>query len=86
MQGLPAAKMTVHHYRVDGDHSNTHTAWQALGSPDYPTRVQMAILRSRQGLELMEPARTVETADGWYQAAFRLPMHGVSLINLKPAE
>ncbi len=84
IEGLPVSQMAVRHYRVDADHSNTHSVWRALGSPDYPTPEQMAILRQHEGLEMLEPAKTVEIRDGRYEMAVHLPMHGVSLVELAP--
>ena len=85
VEGLPSGMMTVHHYRIDGEHSNTHSVWKALGSPDYPTPEQMVVLHASEGLEMVEPPKTVEIVGGRYQASFSLPVHGVSLITLTPS-
>lgn len=82
--GLPFKQAQLSHFRVDGGHSNTHTVWRSLGSPDYPSAEQMAILRAHEGLELLAPVKTVDIIGGRYETSLTLPMHGVSLLTLTP--
>ena len=79
----PAYDLT--HYRVDRDHSNSHTAWRALGSPQDPDVEQLAAVRARQGLERCEPDRRLPTPGGSLDLALRLPSPAASLLVLSPA-
>ena len=56
IDGLPAGRPTLTHYRVDSDHSNAYTAWKAMGSPQPPTPAQYA------ALEKVRAARTAVAA------------------------
>ena len=83
--GLPAnvrtAKLT--HYRIDDDHSNAHTAWLKMGSPQNPTPEQYAALQKASELTLLEPSRTVEVQDSRVSLSFSMPRQSVSLISLE---
>ncbi len=82
--GLDAERYTLSHLRIDADHSNSHTVWVAQGSPQLPTEDQLAAIRSRQGLEELEPPREVRPSGGSTQLAVRLPLPAVSLLVLEP--
>lgn len=82
--GLDAGAYTLTHWRIDADHSNSHTAWVAAGSPQLPTEEQLSAIRARQGLEELEPARRVEVS-GPLELALALPLPSVSLLVLEPA-
>jgi xylan 1,4-beta-xylosidase len=79
--------VTVCHFRLDGDHSNAHTEWQRLGRPQDPSPAELAHLHesARLGLlatptrEALGPGRTLELT-------FSLPMFGLSLLEITPAE
>ncbi len=81
---LAAASYTAVEYRIDADHSNAHTVWEALGSPQDPDAATLAKIHARQGLETVGEARTVDTADGNLQYATALPLPSVSLVVLEP--
>ena len=40
-------------YLVDGRHSNSHTAWLELGSPQYPSASEIETIRNRASLEMV---------------------------------
>jgi xylan 1,4-beta-xylosidase len=82
--GLGASRYRVQHYRIDRDHSNAHTVWQSLGSPQDPTAEQLAAIKSRQGLELLEPERSVDAAGSSLELVVPLPLTAVSLLILEP--
>ena len=79
--------VTVCHFRLDGDHSNAHAEWQRLGRPQDPSPAELARLHesARLGLlatptrEALGPGRTLELT-------FSLPMFGLSLLEITPAE
>ncbi len=81
--GVTAGTATLAHYRVDGDHSNSYTAWQQLGSPIAPNEKQYAELeKAGQLAELAAPA-PVRIENGAAKLKFRLPRQGVSLLVLE---
>jgi len=82
LQGLAAEKALVQHYRIDTEHSNAYTAWQALGSPPaVPTAQRAALVQAGQLAELTSPA-WISTKKGQAVLHFTLPRQGVSLLRL----
>jgi len=84
LAGLPAQAATavLTHFRIDGEHGNSHTAWLKMGSPQEPTPAQYAELQRASELTLLEPARTIEVRQGSLSLPLRLPRQAVSLIRL----
>ena len=84
IEGMPfGGPVTVRHWRIDGQHSNAYAEWRRQGSPEDPSPAQIARLRERQGLELLEPpARHVIDGNGTLTLGFPLPLHGVSLLEV----
>jgi xylan 1,4-beta-xylosidase len=80
--GLEGSRVQVSHQRIDADHSNAHTVWEALGSPQLPTEKQLSEIRGRQGLESL-PDQGVEVVDGVARLAVTLPLPSASLLTLE---
>jgi len=80
--GVPAANVRLAHYRVDRDHSNTYEVWKKMGSPQPPTKEQLAILEKAGRLQEIAPARSVAVVKGDVAVTFPLPRQGVSLVKL----
>jgi xylan 1,4-beta-xylosidase len=80
--GLPSGvgRVLVRHYRIDRDHSNAYTAWQALGSPQHPTAGQFRQLEAAGHLALLESPRWVAVQAGTLSLDFDLPRPGLSLV------
>lgn len=75
LPGAPAGEPArITHYQVDENHSNSFTAWQALGSPQEPTADQIATLEEASKLKTLDAPDTY--TDGF---TFDLPRQGVSL-------
>ena len=74
------------HFRIDENHSNAYTIWKSLGRPLTPDQDQMDQIKSRQGLELYEPARILTPANNKIQIPLTLPHHSVSLLLFEPAD
>ena len=82
LQGLAPEKALMQHYRIDKEHSNAYTAWQALGSPPVVSAPQrLALEQAGQLAEFTSPA-WVSTKDGQAVLHFALPRQGVSLLRL----
>ena len=83
IEGLPAGRATLTHYRIDEDHSNSYSAWLKMGSPQKPTPAQYAQLEKASELREMAPAREVTIgSDGRAAAEFDLPRKSVSFIKV----
>jgi xylan 1,4-beta-xylosidase len=76
---------TVKHYRVDATHSNAYPEWIRQGKPMFPTEGQMAAMKSRDGLELLEPPQTVRLVEGKLNLTFTMPVHSISLLVIELA-
>jgi xylan 1,4-beta-xylosidase len=84
VEGIPASpgRVRVEHYRIDEDHSNSFTAWKAMGSPQQPTPEQYSQLESAAQLQLLDSPRWVTTSGGKLELDFSLPAQAVSLLVL----
>ena len=79
--------MTVRHWRVDGDHSNAHAEWQRQGRPEDPGPAQLARLHESSRLALLAPpTREALEPGGSLRLEFSLPMFGLSLLEISPAD
>jgi xylan 1,4-beta-xylosidase len=82
VDGVPARRPTLHHYRIDDRHSNAYARWQAMGSPQALSADQLAELRAAGKLEMLAPPQRVRTSNGRATVEFELPHQGVSLLQL----
>ena len=82
--GIPAGvkHVQVQHYRIDRDHSNAYSVWQALGSPQSPTPEQYRQLEAAGQLQLLEAPRSVRAHAGQVELSFPLPRQAVSLLQV----
>jgi xylan 1,4-beta-xylosidase len=83
---LPGSAWRVEHYRIDAEHSNAYAEWLRQGSPMYPSGEQRAQIKSRAGLELLEPACLLSSADIPLKLNFPLPVRAVSLLVIRRVE
>jgi xylan 1,4-beta-xylosidase len=86
VRGLDAARHVVEHYRIDADHSNAHTVWVGLGSPQDPTPDQLEQIRQRMGLEELEPTHEIDANPQVTELQLELPIESVSLLVLRRAD
>ncbi|MCD0445420.1 hypothetical protein LO763_17550 [Glycomyces sp. A-F 0318] len=82
--GLAASSYAVTEYRIDAEHSNSHTVWRELGSPQDPDADTLAKIHARQGLETVGEQRVLDAAGGRLRYETRLPLPSVSLVVLEP--
>ncbi|MBW8749692.1 MAG: beta-xylosidase, partial [Acidobacteria bacterium] len=82
--GLPksAPRLLMTHYRIDDTHSNAYAVWKAMGSPQKPSTQQLAELKAKDGLGLLESPRWMTAEGGTVTIATDMPRHAVSLIHL----
>ena len=82
LEGLPAGRVLLHHYRIDQEHSNAYEVWKSMGSPQQPTPEQYAALERAGQLALLTSPAWIDTVDGKAVIALTLPRRGVSLLKL----
>jgi xylan 1,4-beta-xylosidase len=82
MRNLPAKRVLVHHYRIDENHSNSYSAWLAMGSPRQVSKAQYAALEQAGQLEMLDAPAWIDAKDGVATLEFPLPRQGVSLVRL----
>jgi xylan 1,4-beta-xylosidase len=76
-------RVRLRHWRVDAQHSNSHTAWRQLDGPQDPTDAQLRAIKERQGLELCEPEREEMIRDGTLVLRAPFPLPSASLIEIR---
>lgn len=82
LDGIPAGKAKLYHYRIDQEHSNSYTVWLNMGSPQSPTKKQIVQLEKAGQLELLEKPAKLAIENGQTTLSFTLPGQGVSLLKL----
>ncbi|GAB3505784.1 GH39 family glycosyl hydrolase [Emticicia fontis] len=80
LKGLPAGKIRFYHYRIDDENSNAYEVWKKMGSPENPTKEQIAILEKAGQLTLLSSPSYVKTNNGSLKVNLKLPRQGVSLL------
>ena len=82
LRGLPNRPVTLHHYRIDGQLSNSYETWKKMGSPKTPTAEQVAQLEKAGQLQQLSAPTRVQVRNGEAELTFALPRQGVSLLQL----
>jgi xylan 1,4-beta-xylosidase len=85
LRGIPSSvqRALLQHYRIDATHSNSYTAWKAIGSPQHPTVAQYASLQNSSRLEsLASPVWVDVQEDGKIILPLSLPRQAISLLVL----
>ena len=72
----------VEHYCVDTTHSNSYTAWVALGKPAVPSNAQWDALRSASQLERYDSTTTTTLTGNSFTKTFKANYYSVHLIIL----
>lgn len=82
LEGLPANRVRINHYRVDKETSNSYEVWKQMGSPQKPSPEQYAQLEKASELQLLKSPEWLHTPQGRLTLNFNLPRQGVSLLKL----
>lgn len=80
LKGFPSKTVNIHHYRIDNENSNSYEVWKKMGSPENPTKEQIAILEKAGQLTLLTSPSYVKTTNGELKLTVSLPRQGVSLL------
>ena len=84
LKNLPMeGQVCITHYRIDREHSNACTEWERQGKPDWPDDEQRAAILARSGLELLQKPEKADVHDGKMEIGFSLPIHGISLLEIR---
>lgn len=82
LEGIPADKVLLNHYRIDQEFSNSYTAWKKMGSPQKPSPEQIAELEKAGQLQLFTSPEWVKIVNGKVVIKMELPRQGVSFLQL----
>jgi xylan 1,4-beta-xylosidase len=82
VEGLPAGRALLHHYRIDAEHSNAYEAWKKMGSPQPPSPEQYRQLEKFGHLQLLGSPQWLHSEKDRLTLRFDLPGQGVSLLKL----
>lgn len=80
LEGIPANKVMLNHYRIDQEFSNSYTVWKKMGSPQNPSPEQIAELVKAGQLKLFTSPEWVKMVDGKTNIKMNLPRQGVSFL------
>jgi xylan 1,4-beta-xylosidase len=83
IKGLPAKKVYLHHYRIDGEHSNSYEVWKKMGSPQSPSEAQIKELEKAGQLTLYTSPQWIQTSNGETVLKIQLPRQAVSLLSFR---
>jgi len=83
IQGLPAGRPVVTHYRVDGEHSNAYEMWKKAGAPPAPTKALYEQLEKAGRLQVLGAPAPAPIVNGRLSLEFPLPRQAVSLLTVK---
>jgi xylan 1,4-beta-xylosidase len=83
ISGAGGSRALLHHYRVDGEHSNSYEVWKQMGEPQSPSERQYEQLEAAGQLALAGAPEWRDVIDGEVRIPFALPRQGVSLLTLR---
>jgi xylan 1,4-beta-xylosidase len=82
VEGLPAGRALLYHYRIDAEHSNAYEVWKKMGSPQPPSPEQYRQLEKFGHLQLLGSPQWLHSEKDRLTLRFDLPGQGVSLLKL----
>lgn len=82
LSGLPSKTINLQHYRIDDENSNSYEVWKKMGSPESPTKEQIAVLEKAGQLTLLTSPTFIKPQNGTLKMKVILPRQGVSLLKL----
>ena len=82
MNGIPTKKVTVTHYTIDSEHSNSYEVWKKMGSPQNPTAAKIATLEKSGQLATIGKPKKLEVKAGELILDIALQRQAVSLLKL----
>lgn len=82
IDNIPSKTITLTHYRIDNEHSNSYEVWKKMGSPPNPTSSQIAALQKAGQLQTIGEVQKLNTNANNLTLNISLPRQGVSLLKI----
>jgi xylan 1,4-beta-xylosidase len=82
ISGISARKVTLTHYTIDSQHSNSYEVWKKMGAPQNPTAAQITTLEKAGQLETVGNPQKLDVKAGSLVIDIVLPRQAVSLLKL----
>ncbi len=82
INGLPSKTVTLTHYIIDNEHSNSYEVWKKMGSPQNPTTEQIRELEKAGKLQTLGKPQKMKVNAGSLAVNILLPRQGVSLLKM----
>jgi xylan 1,4-beta-xylosidase len=79
---LDSKSVTVFHYRIDNEHSNSYEVWKKMGSPQNPSAKQIAELEKAGQLKTIGNPEKIKVTANKVVIKMSLPRQGVSLLKM----
>jgi len=76
IMGIPSTNIKLQEYRIDKDHSNSYELWKGMGSPQQPTKEQIAQLEKAGQLE-QTAIKNEKSNNGKLRLNVPLPRQGI---------
>ena len=83
LTGVPAGSPKLTRTLIDKTHSNSFSAWLAMGSPQAPTTEQIGALKQTSQLAMVPDQTKVKSFEGHCEIKFELARQGVTLLELE---
>ncbi|HMI02447.1 MAG TPA: hypothetical protein VK541_08205 [Pedobacter sp.] len=82
INNLAVKMVTLTHYRIDNEHSNSYKVWKKMGSPQNPTAAQIGTLEKAGQLQTIGKPQQIQVKSGSILLNIDLPRQAVSLLKL----
>ncbi|MFV8324438.1 GH39 family glycosyl hydrolase [Flavobacterium sp. ZS1P14] len=82
ISGINAKKVTLTHYTIDSQHSNSYEVWRKMGSPQNPTPAQITTLEKAGQLQTVGNPKKLDVKAGNLVVDIAMPRQAVSLLKL----
>jgi xylan 1,4-beta-xylosidase len=83
LANVPAGKPRLTRTLIDERHSNSFSAWKAIGSPQKPTEDQVRMLEQASRLAAATDKSELKAENGSLEVSFDLARQGVTLLELE---
>jgi xylan 1,4-beta-xylosidase len=83
LNGIPAKKVKIIHYRIDKENSNSYEVWKNMGSPMNPTSEQYVVLEKAGQLEPAGLPESKKVKKGSLVINTTVPRQGVELLVIR---
>ena len=82
IKNIPAKKISVTQYSIDGEHSNAYEVWKKMGAPQQPTAEQVTTLEKAGQLQTTGTAQLVPVQSGNALINLQLARQAVALLKI----